>query len=256
MNKIILPAAVLCGLPITAFADTYPEFNINVVSVMQANNSKADPILGTGTKDKDLTTYQFEHFSTFKYGDIYLDAELYEGNQVGGPGAGSGGGNASSQNLLVANPRLSLGKMTGRSFAYGPVSDVSLIARWERASYGDFRSRNYGVSLNFNVPGFMYFESGLLQRTTNYNDATWLWRSYLISKPWEIAGQQFNFTLLSLINGTDHNGTEYFTRPELLWHVDKAGAFQLGVRVETHHYQIAGDGYERITPQLIFKWFL
>jgi len=256
MKKIIIPAAVLCGFPGFCYAADYPEFNINVLSAMATGNSKADPILGTGTSDKNLTTYQFEHFSTFKYGDIYLDAELYKGHDVGGEGAASGGSGKDSQSLLVANPRLSLGKMTGRSFAFGPITDVSLIARWEDASYGDFRSRNYGLSLNFDVPGFAYFESGLLQRTTNYNDPTWLWRSYLISKPWEIAGQQFNFTLLSLINGTDHNGTEYFTRPEVLWHVDKAGAFQLGVRVETHHYDIGGDRYERVSPNIIFKWFM
>lgn len=254
MNKMLLSAAVLSGTALPCLAAD--DFNINVVSVMQTNQSKADPILGTGTSNKDLTTYQFEHFSTFKYGDIYLDAELYQGDEVGGEGAGSHGSNTDSQNLLVANPRLSLSKMTGKSFSYGPISDVSLIARWERASYGDFRSRNYGVSLNFAVPGFAYFESGLLQRDTNYNSTTWLWRSYLISKPWEIAGQQFNFTLLSLVNGTDHNGTEYFTRPELLWHVDKAGAFQLGVRVETHHYEIEGERYDRVSPNIIFKWFL
>lgn len=253
MNKMLLSAAVMSSVATPCLAD---DFNINVVSVMHTNQSKADPILGTGTTDKDLTTYQFEHFSTFKYGDIYLDAELYQGDDVGGEGAGSFGSKTDSQNLLVANPRLSLSKMTGKSFAYGPISDVSLIARWERASYADFRSRNYGLSLNFNVPGFNYFESGMLRRNTNYNSANWLWRSYLISKPWEIAGQQFNFTLLSLINGTDHNGTEYFTRPEVLWHVDKAGAFQLGVRVETHHYEIQGERYERISPNIIFKWFL
>ncbi len=108
----------------------------------------------------------------------------------------------SSQNLLVANTRLSLGKMTGKSFAYGPVTDVSLIARWDDASYADFRSRNYGLSLNFDVPGFVYFESGLLRRTTNYNDPNWLWRSYLISKPWDCgAAVQLHLAVINQRHG-------------------------------------------------------
>jgi len=252
MKKLIASFVLLsCGSQI-AQAD---DFNVNVLSVLHTSNSKADPVLGTGTSDKDLTTFQFEHFSSFKYGDIYLDAELYSGDDVGNEEELGISAGKNTQSLFVANPRLSLSKMTGRSFSYGPISDVSLIARWERASYGDFRSNNYGVSLNFNVPGFSYFESGLLQRKTNYNNATWLWRSYLISKPWTMLGQDFNMTLLSLINGTDHNGTEVFLRPELLWHIDEPGSVQLGVRLETHHYKIEGDQYERYTPNLVFKWF-
>ena len=254
MKKQLTAAAL--ALPLTLAQAWAQDFNINAISVMHTNKSKADPILGTGTADENLMTYQFEHFSSFKYGDIYLDAELYEGDDVGGEGAGSFGSAAKSQTLLVANPRFSLSKMTGRSFAYGPISDASLIARWERASYGDFNSKNYGISLNFNVPGFSYFESGLLRRSTNYNDPTWLWRSYIVSKPIEIGTQRFHFDMLSLVNGTDHNGTEVLTRPQFLWELDKSGAFQIGIRVETHHYDIEGEGYERTTPNLLFKWFM
>lgn len=251
-NYVFLIALFLAISPAIRAQD----FNITSVSVLATNKAKADPILGTGTADENLMTYQLEHFSSFKYGDIYLDAELFEGDDVGGESAGSFGAGTDSQSLFVVNPRLSFSKMTGKSFSYGPISDVSLIARWERASYADFRSKNYGVALNLNVPGFMYFETGLLRRSTNFNSPTWLWRSFIASKPFEIAGQRFHFDMLSLVNGTDHNGTEYFTRPQVLWEMDKSGAFQLGVRVETHHYEIDGDGYERITPNLIFKWFL
>lgn len=101
MNKMLLAAVVLGSVSLPCFAD---DFNINVVSVMATNQSKTDPILGTGTSDKNLTTYQFEHFRSFKYGDIYLDAELYEGDDVGGEGAGSFGSSSDSQSLLVANP--------------------------------------------------------------------------------------------------------------------------------------------------------
>ena len=60
---------------------------------------------------------------------------------------------------------------------------MALIARYERASYADFRSYNHGISFNFNVPGFAYFESGILRRNTNFYRGEKLWRSVLMSKP-------------------------------------------------------------------------
>lgn len=98
-------------------------------------------------------TYQFEHFSGHSWGDVYFDAEAYQGKNVGTPfDTGK-----NFQSLMVLNPRLSLGKTTGYDLSLGPISDVSLIARWELGSYPSsdhFHSQNYGVSLNFKVPGF------------------------------------------------------------------------------------------------------
>ncbi|WP_156885820.1 hypothetical protein [Massilia niastensis] len=146
--------------------------------------------------------------------------------------------------------------MSGRNLAIGSISDISLIARYERASYADFRSYNHGISLNFKVPGFAYFESGLLHRKTNFYNNEWLWRSVLMSDPLPIAGQKIHFNLLSLINGTGENGTEVFLRPELLWELSAKGAFQLGLRHEIHRYKINGRDYSRKSPMLILKWNL
>lgn len=249
--------SIIFSLLFAASAATHAQnFSLTSLSVLATNKAKSDPILGTGTADENLTTYQLEHFSDFKYGDIYLDAELFDGDDVAGQTAGSFGVGTQSQSLFVVNPRLSFSKMTGKNFAAGPIVDVSLIARWERATYADFKSKNYGLALNLNVPGFMYFETGLLRRSTNFNEPTWLWRSYIASKPFKIAGQNVHFDMLSLVNDTDHNGTEYFTRPQLLMDIDQSGTLQLGLRIETHHYDIAKDGYERVSPNVVIKWVL
>ncbi|USX19584.1 hypothetical protein NHH82_27725 [Oxalobacteraceae bacterium OTU3REALA1] len=243
----------LFGAAATAAA---ADFQVASLSALYTRDAKADPVLGTGTANEHLTTYQFEYFGGFKYGDVYVDAEVFHGEAVGGPGAGSFAGNNSNQQLMVFNPRLSLGKMTGRDLTFGPISDVSLIARYERASYADFRSYNHGISLNFKVPGFAYFESGILRRNTNFYRDEWLWRSVLMSNALPIAGQKFHFNLLSLVNGAGSNGTEVFLRPELLWAIDDKGAWQLGLRHEVHRYKLNGQNYSRQTPSLMLKWTL
>lgn len=246
-------AACLSGAAASAAA---ADFQVVSLSALHTRDAKADPVLGTGTDDERLTTYQFEYFGGFKYGDVYVDAEVFHGERVGGTGSGSFGGDSSFQQLMVFNPRLSLGKASGRDLALGPISDVSLIARYERASYADFRSYNHGISLNFKVPGFAYFESGILRRHTNFYRGEWLWRSVLMSKAIPVAGQTFHFNLLSLVNGAGANGTEVFLRPELLWELDGKGAWQLGLRHEIHRYKLNGRDYSRHSPTLMVKWTL
>ncbi|WP_150119609.1 hypothetical protein [Collimonas pratensis] len=255
-RRIVRAAIVFVAVSVCAEAAVAADFQVANLNVLYTTESKADPVLGTGTNNEVLKTYQFEYFAGFKYGDVYVDAEVFNGDNVGGAAAGSFGGNTSTQNLLVFNPRLSLGKITGRPLEFGPISDISLIARYERASYADFRSYNHGVSFNFKVPGFSYFESGLLYRNTNFYHGKLLWRSVLMSDPFQLAGQRFRFNLLSLVNGTAVNGTETFLRPELLWEIDSKGTFQVGLRYEMHRYKINSDTYTRTSPTVMLKWNL
>ena len=249
-----MACATLVGCLSISGVSSATEFQVANLNALYTTQSKADPVLGTGTDNGNLKTYQFEYFAGFKYGDLYVDAEVFSGDNVGGKGAGSFGGDSNFQNLLVFNPRLSLGKLSGRNLSFGPVSDVSLIARYERASYAGFRSYNHGVSFNFNVPGFAYFESGILHRNTNFYQGEWLWRSVLMSNPLPLAGQKFHFNLLSLVNGTGNNGTEVFLRPELLWELDAKGSVQLGLRYEMHRYKINNIDYSRNSPTVMLKW--
>lgn len=251
--RMACAAAAACLAGATAAAAA-ADFQVASLSALYTKDAKTDPVLGTGTGNEHLSTYQFEYFGGFKYGDVYVDAEVFHGTDVGGAGAGSFGGSSGVQQMLVFNPRLSLGKLSGRDLSFGPISDIALIARYERASYADFRSYNHGLSLDLKVPGFAYFESGLLRRHTNFYRGEWLWRSVLMSNALPVAGQKFHFNLLSLVNGAGDNGAEVFLRPELLWELDGKGAWQLGVRDEIHRYKIEGRNYSRHSPSLMLKW--
>lgn len=248
-----LAAALLAAGLLASTAAIAEDFSITSATLLYTTKSKADPVLGTGSSDEKLSTGQFEHFGGNAIGDIYLDAEVFNGNQVGGPAAGSFGGTTHNQTLIVFNPRFSLSKMTGNKFELGPISDVSLIARFERASYADFRSDNFGVSFNFKVPGIAYLESGILRRSTNFYSGKALWRTVWFA-PLDVGSAKVHFNGLLLVNGTDANGTEVFARPELLYQFDSKGAFQAGVRMEYHGYKIAGKDFHRTSPNLMAKW--
>ena len=251
-------ATLLAAMALMSGAASAEDFSVNNLNYLVTNQAKPDGIYGYGTENEHLQTFQFEHFGGNSWGDLYVDAEVYDGKNVGTPFSQSN----DTQSLFVLNPRLSLSKITGHSFSVGPVSDVALIARWERGSYPDtdhFHSQNYGVSFNFNVAGFDYFESGILYRDTNFDKNTWLWRSVLLSKPLLVGGQKFHFNLLSLINGSTNNGTEVFERGDLLWEIGGKSAYQLGLRLEYARYQnnpLASGTYKRFMPQLMFKYTL
>ncbi len=232
--------------------------SINSVYVMYTNQAKPDPVYGYGTSTNDLLTFQFEHFSFHPWGDLYVDAETYQGRNVGTPY--STGNNW--QSLLVFDPRLSLSKVTKKKVAFGPVSDVSLEARFERESYPDtphFWTRNFGVALNWKVPGFNYFASGVLARYTNLDAKnTWFWRSVLLSKPGNIAHQRVYFNLLSFVNGSGQHKTEYWERGDFLWDAAKLQHVQAGLRLEYEHYSndplAPGHNYNRYLPELMLRY--
>lgn len=232
--------------------------SINSVYAMYTNQAKADPVFGYGTTSNDLLTFQFEHFSFHPWGDLYADAETYQGRNVGTPY--SAGNNF--QSLLVLDPRLSLSKITKKKVAFGPVSDVSLEARFERESYPDpnhFWTRNFGVAFNWKVPGFAYFASGVLDRYTNIDAKnTWFWRSVILSKPANVFGQRGYFNLLSFINGSGQHKTEVWERGDFLWEVARNRPYQAGIRLEYEHYSNnpldSGRNYNRYLPELMLRY--
>jgi hypothetical protein len=246
----------------TKAAPAKPEgvFSINQVEVLYTSAAKPDPVFGYGSSSHDLLTFQFEHFSFHNFGEIYVDAEVYQGRNVGTPFSS----NNNWQSLLVMNPYFSLDKITKLKWALGPITDVQIVARFERESYPDqehFFTRNFGPDLIFKVPGFVWFESGVLARYDNINKKnTYLWRSVLLSTPWKIASQRFNFNLLSLVNGTRLNGTSIFERADFLWEVPHYPRIQFGTRVETENYAnpnfdipITGR-YKRVMPEGMIKY--
>ncbi|TBU98063.1 outer membrane protein OmpK [Stutzerimonas kirkiae] len=98
-----------------------------------------------GQKGKTQQTVTFEHVSGWRWGDLFMFVDHKWFNGLSGSEGRTYYGEFS--------PRLSLGKVTGKSFAFGPVKDVLISATYERGKDGN-QSYLLGPAVDLNVPGF------------------------------------------------------------------------------------------------------
>ena len=276
-----LSALVLLALPCLAGADEHYQFT--ALTLTATDLAKQDSVNGIGTEDKRKAVLQAEHFGENDWGFFYGDVEYTHGKGVGAvPQLGNQG---TAQSLYaVAIPSVSLAKITGSSFTRGPLTDVGLLAILRASSYYQYRSCGIGLSFNFSVPGFLWFESGVTTHNSQWNvtpgtfntntgrDYTldslkWMWRTYLISKPIVLGEQRFHYIWFSFINGSGShqaagNGAELFVRQDFLWEVLKHSDFQLGIRYEyVRHKNAPAVNFGNSTfvanvPLLLFKYTL
>lgn len=97
-----------------------------------------------GTEDR--TTVTFEYAAKFKYGDLFFfNDHQWDGNNE-------------TTNYFEFAPRLSLGDVTGKKLAFGPISDVLISTTWESNNQDGFNFDNllYGVGFNLDIPKFQY----------------------------------------------------------------------------------------------------
>lgn len=260
----------------SAHADEH--YHFSTITLAATHDDDPDPVTGLGTNSGNQFTAQFEHFGVTNWGYFYFDSETYIGHHVGSlePYGNNG---AAFQTFANVTPGISLSKITGHSFTHGLLSDVSLIADVRAASYYHYAAGGIGLSLNFAVPGFDWFETGVLTQdswwdvqpgTGNSNTGKdyrldkhkWLWRTYLISKPIDIGSQRFNYVLFSFINTSgngdqNRHGIEYFVRNDFTWEIGGHSDYQVGVRFEYSQHAISpilgGNTFKRNVPYLIFK---
>lgn len=102
-------------------------------------------------------TFTFEHTSGWTFGDLFVFLDQYNYNGKGHPD------NGSSSYYGEITPRLSLGKLTGRSLGFGPVTDVLLAATYEFGE-GDVEAYLLGPAIDLNIPGFDFFQLNVFYR--------------------------------------------------------------------------------------------
>lgn len=291
-------AALSIGAGAAGTALAEENFQLNTISILATNKADLNGYTGEGSTNKNLNEFQFEHFGLNKWGYLYFDLEDYNGHGVGALPAYSGYNTANTSVASghafdlygVVIPSVSLTKVTGKSFTFGPISDVSFIARASADSYYHYRSFGVGPSFNFAVPGFDWFESGIITHNstidysayygvnsggnTTFDKNKWLWRTLIMSKPIEVAGERFNFNLLSIINTTGtgttspipgagnygDKGRAVFVRSELLWQIGGNTDYQLGIRLETSSHvrdpNTSTGNFSKTVPFLMFKYTL
>lgn len=102
-------------------------------------------------------TFTFEHVSGWSWGDVFMfvDQINYNGQKDFSLGKSSYYGEFS--------PRLSFGKLSGRTLAFGPVKDVLLAATYEFGE-GDTEAYLLGPGFDLDIPGFDFFQLNFYYR--------------------------------------------------------------------------------------------
>jgi nucleoside-specific outer membrane channel protein Tsx len=227
------------------FAEDYTNTN---VQVFYTNRAKVDRVMGTGTENEKLTSFKLEHYGTFTYGDHYFFADNYHGREVGGRNSGSFGAAPENHQYIVYMPRMSLGKVFERSLAIGPIADVALAARFEYGSYGSYRAKAFGPSLDLKLPGFDFVTTRLLWQTTNFED-----RQFFVHTAWgskiKVGSRKLHFDGYFWTKKNDSGGRQWFAEPEVTVDIDEVGKVQGGMRVTYSRYR----DYSRTSPQVLLK---
>jgi nucleoside-specific outer membrane channel protein Tsx len=250
-GAVLLAAASLA--PACQAAEVFQNTDLILGYTTQA---KPDAVFGTGTSDKKETSLRFEHFGVHGFGDNYFFVDDINGKQVGGPTAGSFNFDTKHQYVLVWNARASLSKLTGSKMSFGPVDDVSLMYRLERASYANYSANMIGPSFNLKLPGFAWFQTSFLLNKQDHSFAAaddkkahLFWHTFAIL-PFEAGGAKFTFSPLLWVNfAKGGTGTETYIEPDL-WVKLGDSPVELGFRAQYHKY----DNYSRTTPTLMAKW--
>lgn len=117
-------------------------------------------------------------------------------------------------------PRFSLGKLSGKSFAAGPLQDVLIASQWEMSGIAD--NYLFGIGTNFDLTGFKYFQINLYER---FNDNGAMHNNQQLTLAWalpiNLAGQDFMFD--GFMDYTNSPGKGYSSSmnltPQLKWNI-------------------------------------
>ena len=133
-------------------------FALNI-SVFQGNNYQ--------TGNKQAMTLRFDQGNAWRYGDSFFFFDVTNPDQNGTSIYGEW------------QPRLSLSKITGKSIAFGPVSDV-LLASEINVNGVNGRAYLYGLGVNLSVPHFTFVKLNAYVR----DDANLPDKTYQVSLTW------------------------------------------------------------------------
>ncbi|WP_226664708.1 outer membrane protein OmpK [Microbulbifer aggregans] len=153
------PFLFVAGLfSVSSYAEVF--WQDNSLTALRGNDYKVHYSLDSD--DSSRTVMTFEHASGHSWGDLFLFSDYLVSDDN------------STEWYTEISPRLSLGKLSGKELAYGPVKDVLLAGQLELGNMDDpdhltatgphFMNTLTGVGFDLDVPGFTFFQANLYQR--------------------------------------------------------------------------------------------
>lgn len=160
----------------------------------------------------------------------------------------------------------SLAKILGRDLSFGIVKDfgatlgVNLGENMDSPQSG-FRAWLYGVTVDFDLPGFDYFNVDFLrQRVTETADIGTSWQITPVWKlPFEIAGTKWSFEgFADFIAENHYAARQTLAQPQLRLDVGdlfgNSGHLYLGIEYQYWHNKYGIKGLHDNVPQALLLW--
>lgn len=138
-------------LPLLLNDDDMPIWQDFSLSVLKGNNYRVDDA------EQQITT--IEHAAGTSWGDSFFFMDHLRG------------GDDKSSNYAEWSPRLSLGKISGKTYEFGIVKDVLLAGTVEMSSLQT--NLLYGVGVDLAVPGFKYVQLNAYRRSNEFAADSW-----------------------------------------------------------------------------------
>lgn len=232
-----------------------------------ADWSETDVQVMNGTRFRDpgnhddvtKTTVTLQHVSGYAYGRNYFFVDSYWGTK-----------NAPRSNDIYGEyyHYLSLGKTTGAKFGESFLKDVSMTAGINAGSStggAGTRILLYGVTLDFAVPGFSYFNVDLLayDDRSQFNGVSSHYRnSYQVTPVWRLpftlGGTHWSFEGFCDFIGARGQGTvnQVLCQPQLRLDVGhlvsgRRDAFYIGTEYQYWHNKYGIDGLHESFPNVM-----
>lgn len=205
------------------------------VQILNGNSFELGP--------QERTTITFQHANGWSYGDNYLFYDKVSGG---------------ASDYFEYHPRLSLGKITGQSFALGPIKDVLIAGTLEVPETGSVRYLG-GLGFDWDVPGFSFLKTNLYFRDNpDLPGSTWgttfSWKKkidlgrhkLLFDGFWDMAGSEGDRVAYQLIV------------PALLVDVGhyfgNDGHIYVGTEYQYWHNKFGVDGVTESVAQAEIRW--
>lgn len=176
-------------------------------------------------------------------------------------------GQPSQTNLYgEAYSTLSLGKILNKELAFGIFKDFGITGGVNLGENMDsrrsgFRAWLYGVTVDFNLPGFDYFNVDFLrQRVTETADIGTSWQITPVWRfPFKIAGTKWSFEGFADFIATNHsNARQALAQPQLRLDVGDWFGYEqhvfLGLEYQYWHNKYGIKGLHDNVPQALFLW--
>ncbi|TCV85513.1 MULTISPECIES: DUF5020 family protein [Methylomonas] len=177
-------------------------------------------------------------------------------------------GQTSQTNLYgEAYSTFSLSKISGLDLSFGIFKDFGVtgginLGENMNSSQSGFRAWLYGVTLDFNLPGFSYFNIDFLrQRVTEPDDIGTSWQITPVWQlPFEIAGSKWSFEGFADFIGEkgDRAARQALAQPQLrldigdLW--GNSSHLYLGIEYQYWHNKYGIKGLHDNVPQALLLW--